>query len=188
LSIISKLTNSSPPNDPRERRLIVKYAVLTAAIFLPLFWAFLFVRNLYPFTAWNVMMAGGDLERGRSYCMLRGETISGETIDIRPIDLTNALYSRTWTMVNATIDNQSFKLKSNHPKNEEMLRQFGGVEHLPPGARLPDLLQAWGELYNAQQPESSPRRLKAIRLDMYRWEGGRYADYDKFIESWRKEL
>ena len=134
------------------------------------------------------MMAGGDLERGRSYCILRGETISGETVDIRPIELTNALYSRTWTMVNATIDNQSFKLKSIHPQNEEMLRQLGGIENLPPGARLPDLLQAWGELYNAEQPESSPQRLKAIRLDMYRWEGGRYGDYDKFIESWRKEL
>ena len=134
------------------------------------------------------MMAGGDLERGRSYCILRGETISGETIDIRPIELTNALYSRTWTMVNATIDNQSFKLKSIHPQNEEMLRQLGGVENLPPGARLPDLLQAWGQLYNSDQPESSPHRLKAIRLDMYRWESGRYGDYDKFIESWRKEL
>lgn len=134
------------------------------------------------------MMAGGDLERGRSYCMLRGETVSGETIDIQPIKLTNALYSRTWTMVNATIDNQSFKLKSIHPDNEEMLRHFGGVDNLPPGARLPDLLKAWGELYNKQQPPSSPHRLKAIRLDMYRWESGSYSDYDKFIESWRKEL
>jgi len=178
----------SLPNDPRERRLTVKYIVLTAAIFLPLVWAFLFVRNLYPFTVWNVMMAGGDLERGRSYCILRGETISGETVDIRAIELTNALYSRTWTMVNATIDNQSFKLKSIHPQNEEMLRQLGGIEKLPPGARIPDLLQAWGELYNSAQPQSSPKRLKAIRLDMYRWESGRYGDYDKFIESWRKEL
>ena len=134
------------------------------------------------------MMAGGDLERGRSYCILRGETVSGETIDIRPIRLTNALYSRTWTMVNATIDNQSFKLKSIHPDNEELVRRYGGVENLPPGVRLPDLLQAWGDLYNKQQPASSPQRLKAIRLDMYRWESGRYADYDKFIESWRKEL
>ena len=167
---------------------IVKYSVLTAAIVLPLFWAFLSVRNAYPITAWNVMMAGGDLERGRSYCILRGETISGETIDIQPIKLTNALYSRTWTMVNATIDNQSFKLKSVHPDNEEILRRFGGIENLPPGARLPDLLQAWGELYNKQQSPSSPHRLKAIRLDMYRWESGRYSDYDKFIESWRKEL
>jgi hypothetical protein len=167
---------------------IVKYAVLTAALFLPLIWSFLFVRNLYPFTAWNVMMAGGDLERGRNHCMLRGETVSGETIDIPAIDLTNALYSRTWTMVNATIDNQSFKLTSIHPRNEALVRQLGGVERLPPGARLPDLLRAWGEIYNQQQAPSSPQRLKAIRLDLYRWESGRYADYDKFIESWRTEL
>jgi hypothetical protein len=175
-------------HEPGERRLIVKYAVLTLAIFLPLIWAFLFVRNLYPFASWNVMMAGGDLERGRSYCMLRGETISGETIDIPAINLTNALYSRTWTMVNATIDNQSFKLKSIHPQNEELILQFGGIEKLPPGMRLTDLLQAWGSLYNERLPAGSPRRLKAIRLDMYRWESGRYSDYDKFVESWRKEL
>jgi hypothetical protein len=175
-------------HEPDERRLIVKYAILTIAIFLPLIWAFLFVRNLYPIASWNVMMAGGDLERGRSYCILRGKTVSGETIDIRPIELTNALYSRTWTMVNATIDNQSFKLKSIHPQNEELIRQFGGIENLPPGVRLTDLLQAWGDLYNARLPASSPQRLKAIRLDMYRWESGRYSDYDKFIESWRKDL
>jgi hypothetical protein len=186
--ITSKITNWWAQAERRERLLIVKYAVLTAAIFLPLSWAFLFVRNLYPIAAWNVMMAGGDLERGRSYCILRGETVSGETVDIRPIQLTNALYSRTWTMVNATIDNQSFKLKSIHPDNEEMLRRLGGIENLPPGARVPDLLQAWGELYNKHLPASSPQRLKAIRLDMYRWESGRYADYDKFIETWRKEF
>ncbi len=178
----------SAPSEGHERRLFTKYAILTAAIFLPLIWSFLVVQNGYPFTAWNVMMAGGDLERGRSFCILRGETVSGETVDIRPIKLTNALYSRTWTMVNATIDNQSFKLASIHPENEELVRRYGGVENLPPGVRLPDLLQAWGELYNKPQPASSPQRLKAIRLDMYRWESGRYADYDKFIESWRKEL
>jgi hypothetical protein len=183
--IISKLTNFSAPN---ERRLIVKYAILTLAIFVPLIWAFLFVRNLYPIAAWNVMMAGGDLERGRSYCILRGETVSGETIDIPPIRLTNGLYSRTWTMVNATIANQSFKLISLHPENAELLRHLGGLENLPPGARLPDLLEAWGRLYNERLPESSPQRLKAIRLDMYRWEGGSYSNYDTFIESWRKEL
>ena len=134
------------------------------------------------------MMAGGDLERGRSYCILRGETVSSETVEIRPIKLTNALHSRTWTMVNATIGNQSFKLASIHPDNEELVRQFGGVEYLPPGVRLPDLLYVWGNLYNDQLPASSPQRLKAIRLDLYRWESGSYSDYDKFIESWRKEL
>jgi hypothetical protein len=169
-------------------RLHLKYAILTAAIFLPLLWAFVAIRNLYPVAAWNVMMSGGMLERGRSYWILRGETVSGETIDIRPMSLTNALYARTWTMVNATVDNQSFKLPNLYPANAELMRQAGGLEHLPPGARLPDLLRAWGDLYNERLPPESPRRLKAIRLDMYRWEGGSFDNYDKFIESWRQDL
>ncbi|HEX3183168.1 MAG TPA: hypothetical protein VHQ94_00065 [Pyrinomonadaceae bacterium] len=181
----SKATNFSAPS---ERGLIVKYAILTAAIFLPLIWSFASVRNLYPFTAWNVMMAGGDLERGRSYCILRGETVSGETVEVRPIKLTNAMFSRTWTMVNATIANQSFKLASMHPENAELLGRLGGVENLPPGARIPDLLETWGRLYNDRLPSSSPARLRAIRLDMYRWEGGTYSNYDNFVESWRKDL
>ncbi len=185
----SKPTNFSAPSEHRlSRGSIVKYTILTLAIFLPLIWAFVFVRNLYPIAAWNVMMAGGDLDRGRSYCILRGETVAGETIDIRPIELTNALYSRTWTMVNATIANQSFRLTSIHPENVEMLGVVGGVENLPPGARIPDLLESWGRLYNDRLPASSSQRLKAIRLDMYRWEGGSYSNYDNFIESWRKDL
>jgi hypothetical protein len=167
-------------------RLHLKYAVLTVAIFLPLIWAFLNIRNLYPVAAWNVMMAGGTLERGRSYWILRGETVSGETIDVRPTSLTNALYARTWTMVNATVDNQSFKIPNPYPANAELMRQTGG--NLPPGARIPDLLRTWGDLYNERLPGSSPQRLKAIRLDMYRWEGGEFANYDKFIESWRQDL
>jgi hypothetical protein len=169
-------------------RLHLKYAILTFAIFAPLLWAFVYIRNVYPITAWNVMVAGGLIDRGRSYWVLRGETVAGETVDVRPITLTNAMYSRTWTMVNATVDNQSFKLPNLHPANAELLRQSGGLQNLPPGARLPDLLRAWGELYNERLPASSPQRLKAIRLDMYRWEGGRYADYDKFIQSWRQDL
>jgi hypothetical protein len=169
-------------------RLHFKYAVLTAAIFLPLIWAFVEIRNLYPVAVWNVMMSGGILERGRSYWILRGETVSGETIDIRPMSLTNALYARTWTMVNATVANQSFKLPNPYPANAELIRQAGGIEHLPPGARVPDLLRTWGDLYNEQLPASSPQRLKALRLDMYRWEGGDFANYDKFIESWRQDL
>ena len=185
------MTTSKPTNfsAQRDRRLIVKYAILTAVIFLPLILSFAYVRNLYPFTAWNVMMAGGDLERGRSYCILRGETVFGETVEIYPIELTNGLYSRTWTMVNATIANQSFRLASVHPANAEMLNKAGGaVENLPPGARIPDLLETWGRLYNDRLPASSQQRLKSIRLDMYRWEGGSYSNYDNFIESWQKDL
>jgi hypothetical protein len=171
-----------------ERRLVVGYAVLTCAIFFPLLGAFVFLRSFYPVAAWTVMMAGGNLQRGRAYYILRGETMSGETVDIQAIELTNALYSRTWTMVNATVSNESFKLRSLHPSNAAMLASAGGVENLPAGARLPELLQTWGELYNNQQPASSPRRLKAIRIDMYHWDGRQYGDYDKFVESWRKEL
>jgi len=171
-----------------ERRWIIKYSILTIALAVPLLWSFRYVRNLYPATVWNVMMAGGDLETGRSYCVLRGETVSGETIEIRPIELTNAMYGRTWSMVNATIDNQSLKLPSVHPDNLLLLNQVGGIDKLPPAARIPDLLGAWGSLYNNRLPADSPQRLKAIRLDRYRWSSGRYADYDTFITSWRKDL
>jgi hypothetical protein len=175
-------------NRSNERRWFIRYSILTCAIFLPLFWTFFYLRNVYPIASWTVMMAGGELQRGHTYFVLRGETISGETVDIQAIDLTNALYSRNWTMVNATVMNGSFKLASLHPSNAALLTSVGGIENLPPGARVPDLLESWGQLYNSKQSASSPRRLRAIRLDMYRWEGGRYADYDKFIDSWRKEL
>ena len=180
-----KRTNFSLPG---ERRLLAKYIVLTVAIVVPLLLTFQSVRNLYPFAVWNVMIPGGDLQRGRTYYILRGETVSGETIDIPAFELTNALFSRTWTMVNATAGNQSFKLSSIHPANAELIRSVGGVENLEPGVRLPDLLEAWGRLYNDRLPEASPERLKAIRLDMYRWEGGAYSDYEKFIDSWRKDF
>lgn len=134
------------------------------------------------------MMVGGELATTRSYCLLRGETVSGETIDIRPIELTNAMYGRNWSMVNATVFNQSFKLTSIHPDNALVLNQYGGIANLPDGARLPELLTAWGNIYNNQQPVDSPRRLKAIRIDMYRWASGRYADYETFVQSWRKAL
>jgi hypothetical protein len=171
-----------------DRRWIIQYSILTLALFLPLFWAFRYIRNLYPISAWNVMMAGGDLQRGRSYYMLRGETLNGETVDIRPIQLTDGLSGRTWTMVSATVDNQAFKLPSLHPVNAAELSRLGGIEHLPPGYRMPDLLAAWGRLYNERLPPNSVARLKAIRIDMYRWESGSYSDFDKFIETWRKDL
>ena len=174
---------------PHTRRYwIIKYTILTLGLFTPLLWSFRYVRNAYPFTVWNVMMAGGDLQTGRNFFVLRGETVSGQTIDIRPIKLTNALSARTWTMVSATVFNQNFRLSSLPPENTRLLEQFGSVEKLPLGARVPELLTTWGNLYNNQLPSSSPARLKAIRLDMYRWSSGRYADYDTFVESWRKEL
>jgi hypothetical protein len=171
-----------------KRYWTIKYSILTLVVFLPLLWSFRYVRNLYPATVWNMMMAGGDLETTRTYCILRGETLSGQTIDIRPVELTNAMYGRTWSMVNATVYNQSFKLTSLHPDNASLLQENGGVEKLPAGARIPELLSTWGNLYNNKLPASSPDRLRAIRIDMYRWASGDYSNYQTFIQTWREEL
>ncbi|PWT94045.1 MAG: hypothetical protein C5B55_03355 [Blastocatellia bacterium] len=182
------MASQSEQHHTSEFRFIVQYAVLTVAIFLPLLVAFVRVTNTYPVAVWNMMQAGGELQRSRTYFILRGETVGGNTVDIRGAKLTNALYGRTWGLVAATANNDNFKLSTLHPDNEHLLLQVGGLDALPAGARMSDLLQAWGQIYNERQPADSPNRLRAIRLDMYRWESGDYNRFDKFIESWRKEL
>jgi hypothetical protein len=186
-------TKEHPPSeadlrDPRERALRIRYLVLTVAIFLPLFWSFITLRSFYPITSWTVMMSGGSLQRSWTYYLVRGETVSGEVIDLRPIELTDALTNRTWGLVTAAINNQSFKLNSPHPQNAQLIGIAGGAENIPRAARVPELLGAWGNIYNSKLPPSSPSRLKAVRIDVYRWDGGSYQNYDKFIETWRKEL
>jgi hypothetical protein len=172
-----------------SRRLLARYIVLTAAIFLPLLAAFVLVKNVYPVTSWTVMTSGGTLGQEVVYFRLRGETLAGETVEIPAIELTDALSAaRNWGMVNATASNASFRLRSPHPDNLKMLLSAGSVDKLPRATRLPELLRAWGTIYNARQSGDSSHRLRAIRLDAYLWDGQRYGDYDKFIESWRAEL
>ena len=171
-----------------ERHYRVRYLLLTLGIFLPLLWAFVGLRNVYPIASWTVMMAGGNLQRARQYFLLRGETVSGEIVDIPAIELTDALSSRNWGLVNATVANNAFQLRSPHPDNAALLGVVGSFEKLAPGARLPELLQAWGRIYNSRLPASSPHRLKAIRLDAYVWPGQQYSNYDQFIQSWREQL
>ena len=132
------------------------------------------------------MMAGGQLQHSYTYFVLRGETSSGEVIDVPAVTLTDAMRSRLWGLVAATANNDSFRLHSPHPKNAAVLAVAGGVEHLPDGQLMKDLLRAWGDIYNARH--SSSDRLKAIRLDCYRWPGGQYSNYDQFVKSWREEL
>jgi len=135
-----------------------------------------------------MMMAGGELQRSRTYFILKGETLDGETIDIRAAGLTNGLYGRTWGMVGATASNDAFKMLTMHPANERLLSQVGSFDRLPQGARMSDLLQAWGKIYNERLPQNSTKRLRAISLDMYRWDSGDYTRFDRFVETWRKEL
>ena len=176
------------PYDERARRFRVLYALLTAALFAPLLYSFLAVRNVYPFAASTMMMAGGDLGRGATYVVLRGETAGGETIDLPPASLTDALSWRNWSLASETIKNKQFTIYNPHPSNAALAAAAGGVEHLPPAARMNELLRAWGEIYNSRLPEGSPRRLRAVRLDAYRWEGRTYEDFERFVESWRVEL
>src|SRR5215218_8154169 len=149
-----------PPVE-KTRHMRVRYALLTAALFAPLLYSFLAVRNVYPFAASTMMMAGGDLGRG--------ETVSGEIIDLPPAELTDALSWRHWSLVIATVENKEFTIYKPHPSNVALAAAAGGVEKLPRAARLAELLRAWGEIHNARLPEDSPRRLRAVRLDAYRW-------------------
>ncbi|HST50881.1 MAG TPA: hypothetical protein VLJ61_02640 [Pyrinomonadaceae bacterium] len=171
-----------------EHRLLLRYVVLTVALFVPLILAFAFVRNLYPFAASTEMMAGGDLGAGGTYYVLRGETVAGETIDLPPVGLTDALAGRAWSLVSATVENKSFTIPSPHPSNVALAIAAGGAEKLPRGARLGELMHIWGAIYNSRLPSSSARRLRAVRLDEYSWDGRGYGEYERFIESWRAEL
>lgn len=183
-------TKGGETHAPRAdaKRLRAVYALVTLALGASQLWAFAAARDLYPVAAWRQMMAGGDLRAGSSYYVLRGETVSGETVDIRAARLTDALSANTPGLVAATVRNGNFRLRRPHPDNAAMIERAGGFDKLPIGARLPELLRAWGEIYNGRLPPDSTGRLRSVRLDSYRWDGGRYADYERFIETWRVEL
>lgn len=176
------------PTREVPRRVRFRYALLTVALFAPLLYCFLAIRNVYPFAASTMMMAAGDPAHGRNYYRLRGETVGGETIDLPPAELTDALGSGNMTFLGATVENKEFTIHRPHPSNAALAVSAGGVERLPRGARLGELLRAWGEIHNSRLPAGSPRRLRAVRLDAYRWEGHAYGDYERFVESWRAEL
>jgi len=84
--------------------------------------------------------------------------------------------------------NASFKLRRPHTENARLSESLGGAGNLARGARMPELLRAWGAIYNSRLHAGDARRLKAMRLDAFEWDGRRYGDYEKFIESWRVEL
>jgi hypothetical protein len=174
--------------DADERSLRTKYLVLTVALGLPLLLCFAFARNLYPFAASTMMKGGGDLQAGWTYHVVRGETLTGEIIDLPAVELTNGLSNSAWALVLAVVDNKSFTISSPHPANIALIAEAGGADKLPPARRVDDLLKAWGSVYNSRLPANSSRRLRAVRLEEYRWPGGAYRDYDKFIRSWRVEL
>ena len=171
-----------------ERGAIVRYAALTALLFVPLFLTFIFIRDLYPFAASTMMVGLRDVGQERRYYVLRGETVSGEIIDLRAIALTNALSGRNWSLVSAAVENKSFKIRNPHPANISLAAVHGGVDRLPRAVRLEELLRAWGGIYNSRLPTSSNQRLRSVKLDAFAWERGIDGDYDRFVESWSAAL
>jgi hypothetical protein len=176
---------AGPAEVRRWRR---RYALLTAAVFLPLTWAFLTLNNWYPVPVWSLFSEHGRLDEEFEWYVLRGETAAGETIDLPPITITDGLTGRIHTMVHYVASNQSYQLASPHPSNVADMVKAGGADRLPPGARMPFLLRSWGDSYNSRLSADSPRRLRAVQLDAYVWPGGRYADYDHHVRAWRVEL
>ncbi len=179
----------SPPHNQHtetDRRVVARYAVLTMVLAVPLLLAFGFIRNLYPFSASTMMLR--DRDSGRAYYILRGETLTGETIDLPPITLTNALTGRHWSLVAAAVENKSFKISSLHPDNARLSATYPHINDLPRAARLDDLLRTWGRIYNSRLPATSPVRLRSVRLDAYRWDGEITGNPGYFIESWRTTL
>ena len=169
------------------RRLRTRYLILTLALVLPLLWAFVRVRNLYPAASWNVMVRSNPVQEPFGYFVLRGETETGEQIDLPAMSWSNPLRSRLWGLVAATARNDSLRLQSPHPMNAALLSQPGN-EQLPDGLLMKDLLRVWGQSYNSSHPPGSQGHLKAIRIDQYRWDGTGYANYQQFMKSWEVEL
>ena len=166
----------------KERRVLAVYSVLTIALLVPLLLSFVFIRNLYPFAASTMMLR--DRVPGTNYYILRGETVGGDTIDLPPIKLTDGLSGRHWSLVSAAVENKSFQISSVHPENASLAAAHSSANDLPRAARLEDLLRSWGGIYNSRLPESSPQRLRSVKLDAYRWDGEIGAGYGRFVESW----
>jgi len=181
------MLSASETEDRIARRLRTKYLILTLALFLPLLWAFVRVRNLYPVASWNVMVRSSPVQPPFTYYVLRGETDAGDLVDVQANSLADPLRSRLWGFVAATAANQSLKLHRPHPQNAALLSQVP-IDQLPEGVLMNDLLRVWGQNHNASHPAGSANHLKVIRLDAYRWDGASYSNYRQFVKSWRAEL
>jgi hypothetical protein len=180
--------NRAERHSQEPRFVAVRYAALTVALFLPLIFTFIRIRDLYPFAASRMMLGTSDSQRGQNYFILRGETVTGETFDLPAITLTNALTGRSWSLVRTAVENTSFKIRYPHPTNVQLLLNYGGIDQLPAAARLEELLRSWGTIYNSRLPESSNQRLRSIRLDSYRWEGETTSESNRLVQSWTVAL
>lgn len=186
------IENPNAAGDDRQtsRRLLLRHVVLTVAIFLPLVWAFITRTFWYPVHYYTMFYGASTLrnENGHVYYIFKGETASGDTIDIPPVKIFNALDGMIVYVVNAAVNNESFQLRYAHPNNIKLIQSAGSVESVPRAALLPNVLRIFGERYNARISGDSPQRLVRVRLEAYRWPEKEYGNYAEYLESWNVEL
>jgi hypothetical protein len=172
------------------RRVFLRHVVLTVAIFLPLVWAFISNTARYPIHYYSMFYGASAIGKGNGhvYYIFRGETASGDTIDIPPVKILNALDGMVFHMINAAVANDSLHLRYAHPDNLRLIQSAGGIENVPRAALLPNVLRIFGERYNAKLAADSSGRLVRVRLDAYRWPQVEYGNYAEYLESWNVEL
>ena len=187
---VNENTPGAVADRQNSRRLTVRHIVLTVAVFLPLVWAFITQTIWYPIHYYRMFYGTSSLGGGneRVYYIFRGETASGDIIDIPPVTIFNALDGMIIYVVQAAIDNDSLQLRFAHPDNIKLIQSAGSIEKVPRAAQLPDLLRVFGERHNAKLSGDSPQRLIRVRLDAYRWPKKEYGNYAEYIESWSVEL
>lgn len=159
-------------------------AIVTAVVFVPLITTFITTLNYYPSPAWSLFSEAGKLDDGRTYFVLLAKTKGGEWEELPPRSISQVLYARWHTLTNYTYLNEPFRISSPHPKNVKLMTEGGGLENVPTGARIPDLLRAWGKMANAKFGD----KFTAIKLEVRRWKGGSYDNYDEFQQQWEVEL
>jgi len=163
-------------------------ALLTAFVAAPLLAAFVKVTNFYPVPVWSLFSERRELAAGHTYFVLLGKTADGSWREIPPVRIMGGLYGRHFMVASYTATNQPFRIDSPHPDNVRLAERAGGTDRLPAGARMPELLRAWGAVYNQRLASDSPERLTSLRMEMRRWPGGHYGDYETLDQTWEVEL
>jgi hypothetical protein len=162
--------------------------LLTVVVVLPLAAAFIKVTNFFPVPVWSLFSDRRELAKGHTYYVLKGRTADGTWREIPPVRIMAALNGRHFMFASYTAANQPFLVESPHPENVRLMDRAGGVNRLPRGARMDDLLRALGTVYNQRLPPESQDRLTLIRMEERRWPGGHFGDYDRVVHLWETEL
>jgi hypothetical protein len=166
-----------------DHRWGVRYGALTVVLAASLLWAFVTVNNFYPIPVWSLFSDPVGLNAPTDYYVLVGEFADGTSRPIPAIELSDALTGRIHMMVDYVMTNSELDVRSPHPANVALVAAAGGRARIPDGVRVPELLRAWGSIYNRHHPRQP---VAAIRLEQRRWKGQDYTDYAIPVRQWRE--